>query len=94
MFRPQDLHITHVYVLGVDCSLLSLTHPHITTLPLQDDLRCIHRDIQLKREWRRIKYRVPAEVISLMLTSPEFELCSPQWPAKFGRTHVARLVQS
>ncbi len=62
-------------------------------LPLRDDIRDIYNDIQLEREWRRLDFRAPAEVISLMLTASEFQPCSPQWPARFGRTHVARIVQ-
>ncbi len=37
----QDLHITHVYIVGVEYSLVSLTHPRVTTLLLQDDRRGI-----------------------------------------------------
>ncbi len=91
-FRPQDICGTHVCTLGVDYSLVSLMHPHIATLP--DDARDIYKNIQLERDWRRFDYLAPTAVISLMLTAPEFQPCSPQRPARFGRTHISRRVQT
>ena len=45
LFRPQDLHSTRVYVVGVDYSLVSQVQPFITTLPLQGVIRDIYNDI-------------------------------------------------